>query len=152
CADKAAAHIGEYAFRFAVERMTVAPAPAGLDAHDVATTNDRAVADRGNRALFIAAGIDHAATGATLPPAFDAPRREVDPVDAHRHPCRGRQDLEPADEAAAAAPTAGTAGIGVDRIAKQPDGIDGIEKFGRIILLGDEIDRVVAVRERPRAI
>src|SRR5262249_58162297 len=131
-------------FRLAVERVTVAPASAGLDARDIATTNDGAVADRGNRALFIAAGIDHAATGAPLPPAFDAPGREVDPVDAHRQHCLGPQDLELADDAAAAAPTAGTAGIGVDRIAKQPDGIDGIEKFGRIILLGDEIDRVLA--------
>jgi len=87
------------------------------------------VADRRRRALIGAAGVDYAAPGAPLSAAVDAPRREIDAVDAHRNDGLGCQQLEFADDAAAAAPASGPAAVRVDGVAPQPDQIDCGRRF-----------------------
>jgi hypothetical protein len=69
--DKAGADVGEHELGLAVDRMAEPTAAAGLDAHDIAPADHRAVADRRRRALIGAAGVDYAAPGAPLSAAVD---------------------------------------------------------------------------------
>src|SRR5207244_3423249 len=77
---------------------------------------------RPHYALGRGAGIDEPPPGAGRMPAGDAPGRMLDTVDAHGDHGFRRQHLQLADEAAAAAPAAGPASIGVDGIADDAHG------------------------------
>src|SRR5438552_1994320 len=72
-ADEAAADIGQHPLRLPVVGVAEATAAAGFDAHDIASADHGAVADRRDDALAVAARVDHAAAGAALLAALDAP-------------------------------------------------------------------------------
>src|SRR5262249_34327077 len=120
-----AAHVGLHLFGRAIVGVAPAAAAAGLDAHDVAALEDRAVAERLDDALVGTAGIDHAAAAAAVLAAGDAPGRIG--LDADREHRVVGQHLNLADHAAAAAIAARPARIRIDRVAQQPHRVGEVE-------------------------
>src|SRR5690606_38211283 len=110
------------------------------------------VGERRQHALVRGARIQDRTARSCALAARHSPRRIRLAFDAKSDRDLVAENLHFTDDATAATPAPGTARVAIDLVAPYPQRIGRFDELRRIVLLCDEIDRVVAVGRGTRAV
>src|SRR6266436_8852990 len=148
--DETARHVLAHPLRLAGERVSPAPAAAGLEAEQVAALEHEAVAQGRQHALLRRVRIQHDSAGPPRAAARDAVGRHYGILHAGGQLRALGQHPHVAHHSGPAAMQPGPTRVRPHRVALHPQGEIALHVLDRVVLLRDVVDDVDPVGEGPR--